>query len=131
VMATSTQGDNFDPVGITTIFPPQATFHAVVTITDAPDNSKIKAMWYAVDVGSAAAPNSLIDQYELSANGSRNIDFTLQPKAGWPQGTYRIDIDGNGTLAKSVTFQVQGVAATQAPEPTSSPTSSASAGTFD
>jgi hypothetical protein len=131
VMATSTHGANFDPVGITTTFSPEATFHAVVTITDAPDSSKIKAMWYAVDVGSAASPNTLIDQYELTTNGSRNIDYTLNPKSAWPQGTYRVDIYGNGTLAKGVTFQVQAGAPSQAPGPTSTPTSSASAGTSD
>jgi hypothetical protein len=122
VMATNTQGANFDPVGATTTFPPDATFHAVVTITNAPDNSKIKSAWYAVDVGAAAAPNTLIDQYELSTSGSRNIDFTLKPQAAWPPGTYRVDIFGNGTQAKSLTFQVQSVTASQVPAPTSTPT---------
>jgi hypothetical protein len=107
VMATGTQGANFDPVGVTTTFPTDATFHAVVTITDAPDNSKIKSVWYAVDVGNASAPNTLIDQYELTTSGSRNIDFTLKPQTAWPPGSYRVEIYGNGTQAKSLTFQVQ------------------------
>lgn len=108
VLATGTQGDNFDPVGVTSVFSPDATFHTVVTIVDAPDNSKFKAEWFVVDVGSAAAPNSSIDQYELTTQGSRNIDFTLKPKTTWPEGSYRVDISANGTLIKSLTFNVKG-----------------------
>lgn len=105
-MATGTQGDNKDPVNPTTVFGPSATFHAVVRTNNAPANTKYGATWYAVDVGSAASPNTLIDQTELSTDGTRNIDFTLSPRTTWPAGTYRVEIYVNGVLDTVKTFTV-------------------------
>ncbi len=106
-MAEDTKGDNFDPVNPTTVFKPSATFHAVVSTKSAPANTKVKAVWYVTDVGSAAAPNTLIDSYELTTEGTRNLDFTLAPKTNWPTGKYRVEIQVNGTTVQTVNFTVQ------------------------
>jgi hypothetical protein len=109
VMATDVQGDNFDPVGVTDAYPAdQPEFHAVVTVANAPSDTQLKAVWVAVDVGSAAEPNSTIDETQLSVEGSRNVDFTLTPNAGgWPSGKYKVDIYLNDKLDRSLTFSVE------------------------
>jgi hypothetical protein len=106
-MAEDVQGDKGDPVNPTTTFKPQATFHAVVAIENAPKDTQLKVAWYAVDVGEAASPNTEIDSYELSADGTRNIDFTLKPKTQWPVGKYRVEIYLNGNLDRTVEFSVK------------------------
>ena len=108
VMATDTQGDNFEPVGVTdTYAADQAVFHAVVSVANAPDDTTVKAVWTAVDVGDAAEPGTLIDETEMSVDGSRNIDFTLESNSGqWPPGTYKVDIYLNGDLDRTLNFSV-------------------------
>lgn len=121
-MAQSTQGANKDPVNPTTTFAPSATFHAVVRIQNAPANTNFKATWYAVNVGTAAAPNTKIDETQVTTDGTRNIDFTLSPTTFWPAGTYRVEIFVNGVLDTVRTFTVSAGAVS-----TSSAASSASA----
>lgn len=106
-MAEGVQGDTRDPVNPTVVFKPSATFHAVVRTQNAPANTKFKAAWYVVDVGNAASPNSLIDETNLTTDGSRNIDFSLAPQATWPVGTYRVEISVNGVLDTVKTFNVK------------------------
>ncbi len=107
VMASDTQGEEKDPVDPTTVFGPSATIHAVAQIKDAPAGTQFTADFYVVDVGSAAAPNTLIGSTDVTADGTRNIDFTMSPTASWPAGSYRVDISVNGQLDQSVTFTVQ------------------------
>ena len=110
VMATDVQGDNYDPVGVTDTYPAdQPAFHAVVSVSNAPSDTKLKAVWFAVDVGDAAEPNTTIDETEVSVEGSRNVDFTLTPNSGgWPGGTYKVDLYLNGELDRSLNFTVEG-----------------------
>lgn len=110
VLATATQGDNKDPLGVTDTFAPvQQIFHAVVSVAALPDNTKVKAVWYVVNVGTASDVNSLIDQFELTASGTQNLDFTLTvgPTGKWPVGSYKVEIYVNGILARTVPFQVK------------------------
>ena len=96
-LAKGVQGDQNEPVDPTRVFAPQdKTIHAVVAIQDAPADTKFSAAWYAVDVGQAAAPNTLIDKTDITTDGSRNIDFTLTSQNVWPAGTYRVEISVNG-----------------------------------
>jgi hypothetical protein len=106
-MATGVQGANMDPVGPTTTFGPSDTFHAVVQIQDAPAATKFQAQWFAVDVGSAAQPNTRIEGNEIVSDGSRNLDFSLTPDSKWPAGTYRVEISVDGTLEQTVLFSVK------------------------
>ena len=39
----------------TTTFEPSDTFYLLVDLANAPDDTTVRAVWYAVDVGSAAA----------------------------------------------------------------------------
>ncbi len=106
-IAKNVQGDNKDPVNPTRTFVPNAIFHAVVAIENAPSDSKFKAIWYATDVGSAAACNTLIDSFELTSQGSRNLDFNLTPNSKWLTGLYRVEIFVNSKLDSITDFTVQ------------------------
>lgn len=119
VMAKDARGDNFDPVGVTDAYAfDQSKFHAIVTVSNAPGDTAVKAVWTAVDVGSVAAPNTRIDQAEIKIQGSRNVDFTLAPDGEhWPPGTYKVDIYLNDKLDRSLNFTV----AAPPPTPTPSP----------
>lgn len=109
VMAEGTEGDNFDPVGVTeTYAPDQGDFHAVVSISNAPSDTKLKVVWTAIDVGDAAEPNTKIEETEVMVDGSRNIDFTLTPnQETWPAGTYKVDIYLNDKLDRTLNFSVE------------------------
>ncbi len=106
-MARGTSGDMLDPTDPTMVFGSSDTFHAVVSIKDAPENTVFHADWYAVDVGTAADPNTFIDGNDLTAGGSRNLDFSLSPNTGWPSGKYRVEISVNGTLDRVIHFTVE------------------------
>jgi hypothetical protein len=106
-MAEGTQGDNRDPVNPTMAFKQEATFHAVVAVDNAPDNSAFKAVWYADDTNGVAECNTKIDEYELTTSGSRNLDFSLKPTTKWPTGRFSVEIYVNGVLDQVVMFVVQ------------------------
>ncbi len=110
VMAQGVQGANLEPVGLSDNYPPdQDAFHAIVTLRDAPKDTVIKAVWYAVDVGVAAPPDTQIDETEVKTEGSRNLDFTLQRSSRqWAPGLYQVKIYWNGKLDRTVNFTVVG-----------------------
>jgi hypothetical protein len=112
VMALNTQGSERNPAGETIVFAPDHIFHLIVAIKDAPKNTKYKVTWYASDVSSTANP---LGHYELSAEGSRNLDFPYRPPAhGAAEGAYHVEIDVNGRLAYNVPFSVSSTAAVPA-----------------
>jgi hypothetical protein len=110
VTAQSVQGATFEPVGITDNFAPgQNEFHVIVTLTNAPKNSNVRVVWTAVDVGSALAPNTKIDEATVTTEGSRNLDFSLKRKATqWSPGLYKAEIFWNGKLDRTLNFIVVG-----------------------
>ncbi len=106
ILAKGVTGDAIDPVDPTTVFAPADTIHAVVKIADAPSGTRFKIVWLVDDVGDAAEPNTHIADYELQAEGSRNLDFTLSPNNEWPAGRYRAEIYVNDSLAQTVRYNV-------------------------
>jgi len=118
-MAEGTQGANKDPQNPTTVFKPTATFHAVVRTNNAPANTTYTVEWYAVNVGNAAPPNTLIDSTDINTSGTRNIDFTLEPNDKWPVGTYRVEVSVNYILDTIKTFSVSASASSAAPSSSS------------
>ncbi|MCL4393789.1 MAG: hypothetical protein M1482_03090 [Chloroflexi bacterium] len=101
VMAKDAQGDQYDPVGITDTFPGnQSTFHAVVSITNAPDNTSFKVIWLT-------SSNTEMGNYNLQSGGTRNLDFTFEPDAGTlPAGDYHVEVYVNGDLNRTLKFSV-------------------------
>ena len=106
-MAEDTSGDERTPVNPTTTYTPEATFHAVVSVVDAPPNTKLKAVWFAGDTDGVALCNKQIQEVELVTDGTRNIDFSLTPETTWPKGSFRVDIYTNDVLDQVVDFSVK------------------------
>ena len=93
------------PVGQTTVFPPDSTFHAVVRVSRARSDTKVKAVWTAVDAG--GEQNRTIDEKEVTGPGDQAVDFTLSLPRPWPTGSYKVDVYLDGKLDRSVDFTVQ------------------------
>jgi hypothetical protein len=106
-MAEGTSGEERTPVNPTTTYASGATFHAVVGLVEAPANTVLRAVWYAGDTGGVAECNTEIDSYELTTDGTRNIDFSLTPQSQWPSGSYRIEVFVNNVLDQAVYFSVK------------------------
>ena len=109
VLAKDVQGDNFEPVDPTSTFPTdQPVIHLVVTVANAPSDTKVKTVWTAVDVGDVAPPNTRIDEAEVTMDGSGNAHFTLStPNTGlWPAGKYKVEIYLNDKLDRTLEYAI-------------------------
>ena len=90
----------------TTSFQTTSKIHVVVTVQNAPANTRVKAGWYANDVGNAAPCNTFVDAAELtSLDGSFTVDFSLDPTN--PVGAYRVEILLNGNLEQVAAFTIR------------------------
>ena len=101
----------------TTAFEPTDTFYLIVDLANAPDDTAVKAVWYAADTGAAAEPNTLIDEASMTS-GSAVVTFNLSPETSWPPGTYKVELYLNDELNQTLDFSVNGKAAQAQPEPT-------------
>ena len=99
-MATDIEGNNR-----TTIFSPEADFYAFVELQNAPDDTQLKAVWTAVNAADTE-PNLVINETEF-VSGDPLVYFQLFNDQLWPSGTYKVEIYLNGTLSKTMTFEVQ------------------------
>jgi hypothetical protein len=101
VMAKDVKGDNVDPVGITDSFPANVSIlHAVVTISNAPSDTAVKIVWLDPS-------NTSIGEYELKAEGSRNLDFSFKPNGAMPAGNYKAEVYLNSKLDRTLAFTVE------------------------
>lgn len=106
-MAHGVEGDEQVPVDVSDTFSPPDTVHAVVSIVDAPLGTQFKATWKVVDIGDPSSCNTVITEYEIDTDGTRNIDFSLIPNTDLPPGSYKVEISVNGTLDQIAFFSVQ------------------------
>ncbi len=90
----------------TTVFAPEDTFYCIVTLANAPDDTTLKAVWTAVDV-EGEDPDTLIDEAETTADGQNLFTFNLTLDTPWPVGKYKVDLYLNGTLDRTLEFEVQ------------------------
>src|SRR5512136_1865032 len=107
VLAKDVTGDSFEPVDPTTTFPTdQAVIHLVVSVANAPSETKVKTVWTAVDVGDAAPANTKIDDAEVTLDASGNAHFTLSaPTSGaWPVGKYKVEVYLNDKLDRTLEY---------------------------
>jgi len=107
VLAKDSDPTYASPINPTTVFTSSSVIHAIVEIKGAPNNSKFTASWYVVDDGGADAPNTFITSTDLTADGTRDLDFTLTPTSTWPAGKYRVDISVNDQLDQSAAYTVK------------------------
>jgi hypothetical protein len=111
-LAMDSKDDTKEPINPTAIFSPNSVFHAVVAVENPPANTVFRAAWYVTNVGTVAAPNTIINSLEITSPQTGNLDFTLTPKSAWPVGTYRVELAVNGNVEQVVDFSVAASTAT-------------------
>lgn len=99
-MATDESGNNR-----VTSYSPFDTFFAIIDLRNAPDTTKLKAVWTAVEIDGVQV-NELI-QETTGTMGSGLINFKLKLSEPWPLGRYKVDIYLNDKLDKTLEFQVR------------------------
>jgi hypothetical protein len=103
-------GSAFDPVDPATTFPTdQPVIHLVAKVANAPEGTKVKSVWTAVDVGDVAPANTKIAETEVVLNSDGNAHFTLStPSTGtWPAGKYKVDVYLNDKLDRTLEYTIQ------------------------
>jgi hypothetical protein len=101
-MATDENGQN-----PTKVFSPNDTFYCVGNLQDAPNDTKITAVWIAADI-EGIKPNSKIKQFSATG-GSGLFRFNLSPADSWPTGKYEVELylnDANSPT-KALAFEVR------------------------
>jgi hypothetical protein len=91
----------------TKVFSPNDTFYCVGNLKDAPDDTKVTAVWIASDVENIE-PNTKIKQ--ISATGGSGLfRFNLSPVDSWPNGEYAVQLYLNDAEepTKALTFEVR------------------------
>ncbi|MEP7215376.1 MAG: hypothetical protein ABI782_03935, partial [Anaerolineaceae bacterium] len=102
-MTKTVKGDTDDPGAATTVFRANEVVYAVVAIKNAPKGTQFRGRFIVVDVGSVAEPGFEIDAVELTADGTRNLKFSLEPgPTGFPAGKYKVEISVNGEVQKTL-----------------------------
>ena len=101
-MAADPDGNN-----PTTVYQGDSIFYAIVDLANAPDETVVKASWYAVNA-EGIDPNFFIDEAVITTGDGR-LTFNLQNQAGmlWPAGSYRVELYLNDKLDRSLEFTVQ------------------------
>ena len=91
----------------TDVFSPSAkTFYCFFDLNNAPDDTKVKGVWVAVDA-SGVDPNYEIDTSEYTS-GDGTIYFTLERSTdAWPVGKYKVDLYINDKLVQTIEFEVK------------------------
>jgi hypothetical protein len=101
-MATDKNGKN-----PTKTFSPDQPFYCIVELSNAPDDTKVRAVWTAVKAEGADA-NTKIDEANATS-GSGQLQFNLSNQSSWPTGDYKVDLYLNDAKepTKTLEFQVQ------------------------
>ena len=89
----------------TTTFSQDEPFYAIVDLANAPDDTTVKASWYAVDA-EGVEPNFFIDEAVITS-GSNQLTFDLSSDNLWPTGSYKVEITLNDKLDRTLEFSVQ------------------------
>jgi hypothetical protein len=94
-----------DGTSRTTVYGQDAIFYAQVDLKNAPDDTKLKAVWFAVNAEGVEA-NFQIEETEFTSSDGL-IHFELSNDSLWPIGQYKVDLYLNDTLTQTLTFDVQ------------------------
>ena len=80
-----------DPDGnqSTTVFAQDDTFYAVVEVANAPDDTKVRAVWVVVEADSVE-PDFVIGEKELVGGGTFKFSVSNSEGQLWPVGTYNL-----------------------------------------
>lgn len=91
----------------TKTFSPKDAFYCVGDLSNAPDDTTVKAVWTAVDV-EGAKPDTEIKEASTNS-GSGQLQFNLSNSSLWPTGNYKVDLFLNDAKkpTKTLSFEVQ------------------------
>lgn len=108
----------------TTTFDQDDTIYVKVELENAPDDTKVKAVFSTVDV-ETDEDNTKLDDNELTG-GSSTLTFNLTNSKLWPAGTYKVELFLNDTLDRTLNYDVKASPTAQATAiPTAAPTAAA------
>lgn len=88
----------------TTEYTQDQPFIFIVTQANAPDDTKVKAVWYSVD--EAGKATQFVEKEMVT--GESPIIFTATNNGLWPVGKYKVELYLNGKLDRTVEFSVTG-----------------------
>jgi hypothetical protein len=88
--------------------PNDQTFYCIAQLSNAPEDTAVKALWTAVDV-EGVKPNLKIDESRITADESGQLTFDLTNDGPWPVGEYKVDLFLNDEEepARTLEFRVQ------------------------
>ena len=91
----------------TKTFSPDEPFYCIVELSNAPDDTSVRAVWTAVKAEGADA-DTKIDEAKTTS-GSGQLQFNLSNDGSWPTGDYKVDLYLNDAKepTKTLTFKVQ------------------------
>ena len=100
----STDKDGKNP---TETFSPDEPFYCIVELSNAPNDTRVRAVWVAVKAEDVD-PNTKIDEAKTSS-GSGQLQFNLSNQNPWPTGDYKVDLYLNDAKepTKTLTFEVK------------------------
>jgi hypothetical protein len=89
------------------VFSPNDTFYCVGYLKNAPEDTKVTAVWLASDV-EGVKPDTKIKQYSAEG-GSGLFHFDLSPTDSWPTGEYGVELYLNDAKkpTKALSFEVR------------------------
>ena len=90
----------------TTVFAQDQTFYCTAELANAPEDTKLKAVWTAVEV-EGEQPNLLLDQTEVTAGNQNVFTFNMSNNQLWPTGKYKVDLYLNDVLDRTLDFEVR------------------------
>jgi len=90
----------------TTVYAQDQPFYCIVELANAPEDTKVKAVWTAVEV-EGEQPNLVIDQVETSAKEGNTFTFDLTNNGLWPKGKYKVDLYLDDKLTRTLEFEVR------------------------
>ena len=91
----------------TEVFSPNDTFYCVGYLENAPEDTKITAVWIASDI-EGVKPDSKIKQFS-ARGGSGLFRFNLSPTESWPTGEYEVELYLNDAKepTEALSFEVR------------------------
>jgi hypothetical protein len=106
--------EKMEPIDPTSTFETTDVVHCLVVLGNAPEKTKVKAVWTVVNA-QGQKPNDKLGETAVEGGGAKNVvDFTYEPPpAGLPVGDYKLDIYLNSQPGKeeqptkSVAFSVK------------------------
>jgi ABC-type glycerol-3-phosphate transport system substrate-binding protein len=90
----------------TTVYAQDQPFYCIVELANAPEDTKLKAVWTAVEV-EGEQPDLVIDEAEVTAGTDSVFTFDLTNNQLWPIGKYKVDLYLNDELDRTLEFEVQ------------------------